>query len=229
MMYAKKKKKYEKGGVLEKLKAAGKKGKKEKKPDYSKTETFQDYKSAAATFTDYNPQSDTVFVGTSLDPGMADRKAQRQANISTSKGASKNNYNAIPKMYRTKNEAGQDVYVSVRKYDKNEYSKGGKMKATKKEYGKGGMMEYKKGGKLGKRKALDFNKDGKITKEDFAMLRGMAKNKKKKGKKVPKAAVGMALAGVAKIAAPLIKKAVIGSAVNAVKRGVDKQVNKAIG
>lgn len=119
----------------------------------------------------------------------------------------------------------------IKSYIKDEkrktYSKGGIMKAKKNEYGKGGMMEYKKGGKLGKRKALDFNKDGKITKEDFAMLRAMAK--KKKGKKVPKAAVGMALAGIAKVAAPLIKKAVIGSAVNAVKRGVDKQVNKAIG
>ena len=121
----------------------------------------------------------------------------------------------------------------IKSYIKDEkrktYSKGGVMQAKKNEYGKGGMMEYKKGGKLGKRKALDFNKDGKITKEDFAMLRGMAKNKKKKGKKVPKAAVGMALAGIAKVAAPLIKKAVIGSAVNAVKKGVDKQINKAIG
>jgi hypothetical protein len=115
------KKKYEGGGILDKKK----KEKKTKKPDYRKTETFQDYKSAAATFSDYNPKSDTVFVGTSLDPGMANKKAQRQANISTSKGASKNNYNEIPKMFRTKNEAGQDVYVSVRKYDKNEYSKGG--------------------------------------------------------------------------------------------------------
>ena len=43
---------------------------------------------------------------------------------------------------------------------------------------KGGMMPmYKKGGKLGKKKALDFNKDGKITKADFIM---MAKAKKKK-------------------------------------------------
>ena len=47
---------------------------------------------------------------------------------------------------------------------------------------KGGMMPtYKKGGKLGKKKGLDFNKDGKITKADFIM---MAKaNAKKKGKK----------------------------------------------
>ena len=59
------------------------------------------------------------------------------------------------------------------------------MKAKKKgmaTYGMGGkMMEYMKGGKLGKKKALDFNKDGKITKADFIM---MAKaNAKKKGKK----------------------------------------------
>lgn len=43
-----------------------------------------------------------------------------------------------------------------------------------------GFPKYKKGGKLGKRKALDFNKDGKLTKEDFAMLRAMAKRKKSK-------------------------------------------------
>ena len=100
------------------------KKKKEKKPDYRKTETFQDYKSAAATFSDYNPGTDTVFVGASIDPGMADRKAQHQANVSASKGASNANYNDT-KMYRTKNEAGQDVYVSLRKYDK--YKEGGKV------------------------------------------------------------------------------------------------------
>ena len=38
---------------------------------------------------------------------------------------------------------------------------------------------YNKGGKLGKKKALDFNKDGKITKADFAMMRQMSKKKKK--------------------------------------------------
>lgn len=222
------------------MKPKKKKGGKEKKPDYRKTETFQDYKSAAATFSDYNPQSDTVFVGTSIDPGMADKKAQRQGNISASKGASKASYNDT-KMYRTKNEAGQDVYVSLRKYDKNEYSKGGKMKAKKKgdndiyksfekkankgndaakylETGKGPngfpltaktrkmyeqiskknknvylmspapfeddgmrkkggkMPSYKKGGKLkkylkGGQVKLDANKDGKITGQDFKMLK----------------------------------------------------------
>lgn len=176
-MYAKKKKKYEGGGILDKLK--GKKGKKEDKPNYGKTETFQDYKSAAATFADYNPGTDTVFVGASIDPGVAQSKAGRQAAISASKGASAVNYND-QKAYRTKNESGQTVYVHLNKHNKKEYSKGGMMKAKKNEYGKGGMMEYKKGGKLGKRKALDFNKDGKISKEDFAMLRAMAKKKKKK-------------------------------------------------
>jgi hypothetical protein len=150
------KKKYEDGGKLPK-------GKKPKKPNYGKTETFQDYKSAAAAFTDYNPQSDTVFVGASIDPGVAQQKAGRNSAISASKGASKVNYND-QKVYRTKNEAGQTVYVHLNKHDKKEYSKGGKL--------------YKKGGKLGKKKALDFNKDGKITKADFAMLRMMAKKKK---------------------------------------------------
>ena len=150
-----------------------------KRPDYGKTETFADYKTAAAAFTDYNPQSDTVFVGASIDPGMAHRKSNRASNISASKGASEINYNDA-KMYKTKNEAGQTVYVHLKKHDKT-YSQGGFMKAKKKSYGKGGVMEYKKGGMLGKKKALDFNKDGKITKADFIM---MAKaNAKKKGKK----------------------------------------------
>lgn len=127
------KKKYGKGGNYEMYEKGGiiPKKKKGKKPDYRKTETFQDYKSAAATFADYNPQSDTVFVGTSIDPAIADKKAQRKANVSASKGASKANYNDT-KMYRTKNEAGQDVYVSLRKYDKKEYSKGGSVKIKKK-------------------------------------------------------------------------------------------------
>ena len=45
-------------------------------------------------------------------------------------------------------------------------------------YGK--MKKPMKGKKvIGKRKKLDMDKDGKLTKRDFAMLRG----KKKKGKK----------------------------------------------
>jgi len=43
----------------------------------------------------------------------------------------------------------------------------------------GYMMKPKKGKKvMGKRKKLDMDKDGKLTKKDFAML----KNKKKKAK-----------------------------------------------
>ena len=56
------------------------------------------------------------------------------------------------------------------------------MKAKKKTttYGmRGKVMEYMKGGKLGKKKALDFNKDGKITKADFIMM-AKANAKKKK-------------------------------------------------
>lgn len=156
-----KKKVYEGGGILDKAK-----GKKEKKPDYRKTETFQDYKSAAATFADYNPGTDTVFVGSSIDPGMANIKANREQRISYSKGAS-GPYSEDHKMYKTKNESGQTVYVSLNKTKKKEYSKGGI------------VPKYKVGGKLGKKKAIDFNKDGKITKADFAMLRAMAKKKKK--------------------------------------------------
>jgi len=122
--------KYEKGGKV----------KKGKKPNYKKTETFQDYKSAAATFQDFDPGKDTVFVGTSIDPGVADKKAQRQANISSSKGASKSNYNDS-KMYRTKNEAGQDVYVSLRKYDK--YKKGGKVFKAHNMYKDGKVVKAK--------------------------------------------------------------------------------------
>ena len=119
-----------------------KKKEKGKKPNYGKTETFADYKSAAAAFTDYNPQSDTVFVGASIDPGVAQKKANMQSSISASKGASEANYND-QKVYRTKNEAGQTVYVHLKKHDKKEYSKGGIMKAKKK-----ALKKYKGGGKI---------------------------------------------------------------------------------
>ena len=43
------------------------------------------------------------------------------------------------------------------------------------------MMKPKKGKKvMGKRKKLDANKDGKLTGEDFAMLRSRKKTNKKK-------------------------------------------------
>ena len=120
-----------------------KKGKgKIKRPNYGKTETFADYQSAAAAFTDFNPQSDTVFVGASIDPSVAQRKANRASSVSASKGASEVNYND-QKVYRTKNEAGQTVYVHLKKHDKKEYSKGGIMKAKKK-----ALKKYKGGGKV---------------------------------------------------------------------------------
>jgi len=126
-------KKYNKGGV----------NGKPKKPNLRKTDTFLDYKTAASQFSDYNPSSDTVFVGTSLDPGAAERQTQRSANVSSAKGASDSNYNAIPKMYKTKNEKGQTVYVSLSKHEK--YSEGGTMKLKK--YGKGGKYDmYQNGG-----------------------------------------------------------------------------------
>lgn len=51
---------------------------------------------------------------------------------------------------------------------------------NRRKFGGGGMMpKYKKGGKLGKKKGLDFNKDGKITKADFILM-AKAKMKRKK-------------------------------------------------
>ena len=166
--------------MIPKKKDKGKKKGKIKRPNYGKTETFNDYKTAAAAFTDYNPQSDTVFVAASTDPAAAQRRVNHYSSVSASKGASSVNYND-QKVYRTKNEAGNTVYVHLKKHDKKEYSKGGIMKAKKKampSYGKGGKMEYKKGGMLGKKKALDFNKDGKISKADFILM-AQAKAKKK--------------------------------------------------
>ena len=122
-------KKYGKGGKYSMYNKGGVNPKK-KKPNLKDTSSFQDYKTAASQFSDYNPESDTVFVGMSLDPGAAERQTERAANVSKAKGASGNNYNAIPKMYKTKNESGQTVYVSLGKYDK--YSKGGTVKPKKK-------------------------------------------------------------------------------------------------
>jgi hypothetical protein len=99
------------------------KGKKKKTED-DKMEISYNYSDAAARFSDFDQAKDTVFVGASIDPGVADEETQRQANISASKGASKADPNDS-KMFRTKNKEGQDVYVSVKKYDK--YKKGGKV------------------------------------------------------------------------------------------------------
>ena len=134
---------------------------KPKKPNYKKTETFQDYKSAAATFADYNPGTDTVFVGASIDPGMAHKKANRNQSISYSKGAS-GPYSDDQKMYKTTNEAGQTVYVAMNKTKKKEYSKGGIMKAKKK-YSKGGPIDAALRAELKK-------KTTKKTKKNFPIL-----------------------------------------------------------
>ena len=42
-----------------------------------------------------------------------------------------------------------------------------------------GRPSKKKSKVMGKRKKLDMDKDGKLTKKDFAMLRNKKKNKKK--------------------------------------------------
>ena len=100
-----------------KLNKGRKKGKKSSGPDYSKMETFNDYKSAASVFSDFNPGTDTVFVSNSLDLGAASRSASNKGRVSAAKGAS----SAIPsdeKMYRTTNASGQQVYTSVKKYKK---------------------------------------------------------------------------------------------------------------
>jgi len=86
-------------------------------PDFGKAETFNDYKSMASTFTDFNNNTDTAFTHTSLDPGVAERGTNHFARVSASKGSS----SAFPteqKMYRTTNESGQDLYTSVKKYKK---------------------------------------------------------------------------------------------------------------
>ena len=86
-------------------------------PDYSRMETFRDYKSAASVFSDFNPGTDTVFVHTQLDPGVASKGASHKGRVSAAKGAS----GGIPsdqKMYRTTNESGQSLYTSVKKYPK---------------------------------------------------------------------------------------------------------------
>ena len=127
-----KKKVYEGGGILDKLKdvASKMKGKKEAPKEFDKT----GYK----------------FLGKSDD---LDAIAHRKKNYTSTHSG--------PQDYKfTEDSEGKtNLYVKM---------------------SKGGIVpKYKMGGKLGKKKAIDFNKDGKITKADFAMLRAMAKKKKK--------------------------------------------------
>lgn len=222
-MYAKKKK-YEGGGILEKLKkqaaaasqnaAAGMKSVKKSIDegvesvkgaiDDVKTQRAEQKKEAADTSELIkgieNGEYDMIGEYDSL-PNLSrmrrqDRMDYQQSQIEmkdmgdgVSAGEKTFTYkdmeNYQPKDYKITQDSDGKYRVYLKK--ENNYSEGGSiMKAKKKKmpsYPGGGKLElmYKKGGKLGKRKALDFNKDGKITKEDFAMLRAMAK--KKKGKK----------------------------------------------
>lgn len=100
-----------------KLDKGRKKKRKSSGPDYSKAETFNDYKSAASVFSDFNPGTDTVFTHTTLDPGAANRYASHKGRVSASKGASYGTP-SDQKMYRTTNASGQSLYTSVKKYKK---------------------------------------------------------------------------------------------------------------
>jgi|9_EtaG_2_1085328.scaffolds.fasta_scaffold35501_2 uncharacterized protein YoaH (UPF0181 family) len=97
---------------------------------------------------------------------------------------------------------------------------------THKKKKKKNIIDYKAGGKLGKRAVLDANKDGKLTAEDFRLLR----ERKKSEKKVPKAAVGMSLLAIKGLSAALpalkaaaAKKAAAAAAKKAVV-GIGKKV-----
>jgi hypothetical protein len=93
------------------------KGKKGKKPDYRKAETFNNYENAQAKFENFNPGSDTLFVSTSIDPGMASKKSSFQGRVSASKGAS-GSMPSDEKMFKTKNASGQSTYTNVKVYKK---------------------------------------------------------------------------------------------------------------
>jgi len=72
-----------------------------------------------------------------------------------------------------------NLYPNKKKLEEKKKSR----KAGKKEEAKktGGRVGYKKGKLVGKQNKLDANKDGKISKADFALLK--KKKKKKKTKK----------------------------------------------
>lgn len=97
---------------------------------------------------------------------------------------------------------------------------------THKKKKKKNIIDYKAGGKLGKRAVLDANKDGKLTAEDFRLLR----ERKKSEKKVPKAVAGLAIAGLGKLLVPAIKtigkKVLTNVAVNQGTKAINKAINK---
>ena len=89
-------------------KEKGKKGKK------SKPASEPSYKDYAAKFSDFNPQSDTLFVGKSSDAMVANKIASRQGRSSASKGASKTN----PKDEKLTYNKKTGDYTSIKVYSK---------------------------------------------------------------------------------------------------------------
>lgn len=78
---------------------------------------LSNYDAATKAFDNFNPQSDTLFMHTSIDPGAAERGTNHFANVSAGKGAS-SGYPTEQKMYKGKNDSGQTTYTSVKKYQK---------------------------------------------------------------------------------------------------------------
>ena len=95
-------------------KEKGKKGKKNKKDTTASEPSYKDY---AAKFSDFNPKSDTLFVGQSLDMGVSRKKAGMKGNISINKGASKPGVTG-EKIFQGEYPSGQTKYTTVRKYTK---------------------------------------------------------------------------------------------------------------
>ena len=67
--------------------------------------------------TDFNPKSDTVFVGQSSDMGLSRKKAGMKGNASASKGASGVAVKG-EKILQGKYPSGKTRYTTVRKYTK---------------------------------------------------------------------------------------------------------------
>lgn len=192
-MYAKKKK-YEGGGILEKLKqqaAAAKarvsEGVQSVKDNISEAKEaraeVKKEKAESKEFFDAIDRGEYEMIGEyDSMPDLSTRRRQDRMDYQRSQMEMEDMGDGVSVGQKTFTYKDMEGY-QPKDYRMTQDSDGKYRVYLKKEYGMGGKMKpvYKAGGKLGKRKALDFNKDGKITKEDFAMLRAMAK--KKKGKK----------------------------------------------
>lgn len=192
-MYAKKKK-YEGGGILEKLKqqaAAAKarvsEGVQSVKDNISEAKEARaerkEEKAESKEFFDAIDRGEYEMIGEyDSMPDLSTRRRQDRMDYQRSQLEMKDMGDGVSVGQKTFTYKDMEGY-QPKDYRMTQDSDGKYRVYLKKEYGMGGKMKpvYKGGGKLGKRKALDFNKDGKITKEDFAMLRAIAK--KKKGKK----------------------------------------------